>query len=139
MIRKAVITDFDAVYGLMKQLSHSEFTMEQFERCYIYNINKGKVLVYERDNTVCGCAVFDIHFRLHFSCKSLEIVNLIVDENNRGCGVGKELLKFMEHISFDNDCICIEVASDKQRDAAHRFYEQEGFVCSHYKLRKELA
>jgi len=139
VIRPAKKKDIKAVYGLIRQLSSYGFSKEQFEDCYMYNIGKECVLVYEKDSCIFGCAVFDIHYKLHFSCKSLEIVNLIVDENNRGCGIGKELLKVLEHISLNNDCICIEVATDKQRDAAHRFYKKEGFVCSHYKLRKELA
>ena len=140
MIRKAEKSDLDAIYGLMKQLSRHEFTQRQFEDCYTHNIEKGCVLVYEKDNRIiCGCAVFAIHYPLHFSCKTAEIVNLIVDENSRGGGIGKELLAAIEQIALDNGCICIEVASGKHREAAHRFYEREGFVCGHIKLRKELA
>jgi len=140
MIRKAGSADLDAVYGLMKQLSRHEFTQKQFEDCYNHNIEKGCVLVYEKDNrTVCGCAVFAIHYPLHYSRKTAEIVNLIVDENSRGGGIGKELLEAIEQIASGNGCVCIEVASGKHREAAHRFYEREGFVCDHYKLKKKLA
>ena len=138
VIRLAKKSDIEAVYGLIRQLSRHKFIKEQFEDCYIYNIGRGNVLVYEKDNSVCGCAVYAIHYHLHFSRKTAEIVNLIVDENSRGNGIGKELLNAIEKIAFDNRCVCIEVASGKHREAAHRFYEREGFVCGHYKLKKEL-
>jgi len=140
MIRKAEKSDLDAVYGLMKQLSRHEFTKELFEDCCSYNIEKGSVLVYEKDSrTVCACAVYAIHYPLHFSRKTAEIVNLVVDKNSRGSGIGAELLAAIEQIAIDNGCICIEVASSKHREAAHRFYEREGFMSTHYKLTKGLA
>jgi PhnO protein len=139
MIRPAVKQDLNVVYNLIRQLSSHEFTMEQFNDCYLHNIEKGCVLVYEKDSIICGCLAFDIHYSLHFSRKTAEIVNLIVDEDTRGHGIGKELLEAVEQIASDNGCVCIEVASGKQREAAHRFYEREGFECNHYKLRKELA
>ena len=139
MIRQAVKNDTDAVYGLIRQLSNHNFTKEQFNDCYLYNIKKGCVLVYEKDNIISGCLTFNIHYFLHFSRKTAEIVNLVVDENARSNGIGKDLLTEFEKIALANGCVCIEVASGKHREAAHRFYEREGFVCNHYKLRKELA
>ena len=139
MIRAATKVDLDNVYGLMRQLSRHEFTKEQFGDCYFYSIEKGRVLVYEKDHhNICGCLVFSIHYHLHFSRKSAEIVNLVVDESIRGQGIGRELLTYFERIALDNGCVCIEVDSGKQREAAHRFYEREGFVCDHYKLTKGL-
>ena len=139
MIRAAIKDDLDAVYGLIKQLSRHEFTKEQFCDCYKYNLERGCVLVYEKDNrNICGCVVFNIHYSLHFSRKTAEIVNLVVDESFRNCGIGKKLLTHVEQIVIENGCVCIEVDSGKHREAAHRFYEREGFVCDHYKLTKEL-
>ena len=139
VIRPAKKSDIDAVYGLIRQLSSYGFSKEQFEDCYMHNIGKECVLVYEKDSCIYGCAVFAIHYHLHFSLKTAEVINLIVDKNVRGSGIGKELLDTLEQIALDNDCVCIEVASYKHREAARRFYEREGFLCSHYKLRKELA
>jgi len=138
MIRIATKNDSDAVYRLMKQLSSHEFTKKQFDDCYLHNIEKGQVLVYEKDDVICGCIVYDIHYYLHFSRKSAEIVNLVIDENYRGRGIGKELLAFFERIAIDMSCICLEVDSGKHREAAHRFYYREGFVCNHIKFVKEL-
>jgi len=137
-IRTAIKDDLTAVYGLMKQLSHHDFTREQFEDCFLYNLERRRVLVYEKDSYICGCIIFNIHYHLHFSRKSAEIVNLVVDKNARRRGIGKELLAYIERIAIENDCVCVEVASGKRREDAHRFYEREGYVCDHYKLTKEL-
>ena len=139
MTRAASKDDLDAVYGLMKQLSRHEFTKEQFIDCYLYNLERGRVLVYEKDGgIVCGCIVFNIHYPLHFSRKTAEIVCLIVDKSVRSSGIGKELLVSFEQIAIDNGCVCIELGSGKHREDAHRFYEREGYASTHYKLTKEL-
>jgi len=139
MIRKAIKSDLDAVYRLMRQLSNRDFTRKQFDDCYIYHLESGRILVYEKDYSIIGCLTFDIHYPLHFSRKTAEIVNIVVDENVRSGGIGRDLLAEFEKIALDYGCVCIEVDSGKHREAAHRFYEREGFVCNHYKLRKELA
>jgi len=138
MIRTAKREDISAVYGLIKQLSRHNFTNEQFYDCYLYNLERGCVIVYEKNNNIYGCIVFNIHYHLHYSRKTAEIVNLVVDENARNSGIGKELLKAFEKIAIENGCVCIEVDSGKYREAAHRFYKREGFICNHYKLTKGL-
>jgi len=75
---------------------------------------------------------------LHFSHKSAEIINLIVDGKVRNCGTGRELLAYFENIAIDNSCVCIEVNSGKWREGAHRLYMREGFECDHYKFTKGL-
>ena len=137
-IRAAAINDIEGIYLLIRQLSRHDFTKEEFNECYSYNLERGRILVYERDGITCGCIVFIIHYHMHFSHKTMEIVNLVVDENVRGCGIGKELLAYVEKISIDAGCVRVEVDSGKQREAAHRFYYREGFTCSHYKLTKDM-
>ena len=138
MIRAAVKDDLEAVYGLMLQLSWHDFTKEQFESCYFYNLENNHIIVHEQDKHVCGCGVLSVSYHLHFSRKTAEIVNLVVDVNARGCGIGKELLAALEQIAADNDCACIKLDSAKHRSDAHRFYAREGFACNHYKFTKEL-
>ena len=138
MIRDAKNDDMESVLELMKQLSNHEFTKTQFMDCYSYNLNRGCVLVYEENNIVSGCLVFNIHYRMHYSRKTAEIVNFIVDKNARNQGIGKQMLTELEKIAAQNECVIIEVASGKKRESAHRFYYREGFICDHYKFTKEL-
>jgi len=138
MIRAATKKDLESVYALMRQLSRHGFTKEQFCDCYEYNLEKRRVLVYENESFICGCIVFIIHYHLHFSRKTAEIVDLVVDKNVRSQGIGRILLESVEQIAIGNGCVCIEVDSNKQREDAHRFYEREGFANTHCKLTKGL-
>ena len=137
-IRPATKDDLDSVYRLIRQLSTHTFSKEQFEDCYLFHLGERSMLVYEKDHFICGCLAYDIHYPMHLSRKSAEIVNLIVDETYRGQGVGKELLNYFEQIAAENGCVCIEVDSNKKRKNAHRFYIREGFAFNHYKFTKEL-
>ena len=139
MIRGAECRDLDSVYRLMRQLSSHSFTKGQFEDCYFFNLEKGRILVYEDENVICGCIVYTIHYPMHFSRKTVEIVNLIVDENCRNNGVGKDLLAALEQIAIDNCCVRLEVDTNKIREGAQRFYSREGFESTHIKLTKELS
>jgi len=138
MIRTATRADVDAVQGLIRQLSRHDFTEEQFEACYLHNLENNHILVYEKNKRVVGCGVLAIQYPLHFSQRSSELVNLIVDENARGGGIGKKLLAALEQIAVSHKCVCVEADSGKQREDAHRFYNREGFVCNHYKFTKGL-
>lgn len=138
MIRPAGKDDMEAVYRLIRQLSSHTFTKDQFIDCFIYNLENGCILVYEKDHFIRGCAAYSIHYLLHFSRKTAEIVNLVVDESCRGQCIGKELLYAIEQIAIEKGCVCIEVDSGKHRKDAHRFYEQEGFNSDHYKFTKGL-
>ena len=138
IIRTATKDDVDAVYGLIRQLSRHYFTKEQFESCYFHNLENNHILVYEENRCIYGCGILSIYYHLHFSRKSAEIVNLVVDANFRCRGIGKKLLASLEQIAASHGCACVKLDSDKQREDAHRFYYREGFVNGHYKFTKEL-
>ena len=138
MIRPAKWRDMEAIRGLMRQLSRHEFTDEMFKACYLHNLKHKHILVYEEADCVRGCGILAIHYMMHYSRKSAEIVNLIVDESARGRGIGKALLDEFERIAIENGCVSIEADSGKHRVDAHRFYYREGFVCEHYKFTKGL-
>ncbi len=56
-------------------------------------------------------------------------MTLIVDENFRGRKIGKDLMLYVEKYAKQNDCIWIDLTSNKKREAAGalRFYESIGF------------
>jgi len=138
MIRTAMKNDLEGVYALMRQLSRHDFTNEQFEDCYLYNLENNHILVYEQDKKIYGCGILSIYYPLDYSRKVAEIVELIVDEDVRSRGIGKKLLKFLEQIAINNECVCLSLDSGKPRADAHRFYKREGFINTHYKFTKGL-
>jgi GNAT superfamily N-acetyltransferase len=59
-----------------------------------------------------------------------------VDEEFRGDGLGTAMVEWAIGVARSQGCAVVQLASDKSRQAAHRFYERLGFVASHegYKL-----
>lgn len=56
------------------------------------------------------------------------ILGLIVDEEYRGCGVGRRLVECGERWGKERGCDRILVRSNILRPAAHRFYEHLGYA-----------
>jgi len=139
MIRMATKGDLESLFSLMRQLSRHNFTKEQFELCYFHNLAHNFILVYEHNEHLCGCGVLSLNYHLHFSQKTAEVLDLIVDEKSRSQGIGKKLLAALEQIAIDHRCVCLEIDSGIQREEAHRFYIREGLRQTHLKFTKMLG
>ncbi|MFJ9926807.1 MULTISPECIES: GNAT family N-acetyltransferase [Streptomyces] len=65
----------------------------------------------------------------------IEAVRIHADE--RGSGLGTELIQWAIDTARRLDCRMVQLTSDKARTDAHRFYERLGFTASHegFKLR----
>ncbi|MEU6462398.1 GNAT family N-acetyltransferase [Streptomyces sp. NPDC046976] len=65
----------------------------------------------------------------------IEAVRIHADE--RGSGLGTELIQWAVDTARRLDCMMVQLTSDKKRPDAHRFYERLGFTASHegFKLR----
>lgn len=138
-IQYAKSEDADTVYSLIKMLGSDEFTHAEFLKAYSFNLTAAHCLVATMDDKIVGVGVLSIQYPLHHSKKIGEIVELVVDSEFRSNGVGKALIDEMTQIAMKNQCSGIEVASGQKRTLAHRFYEREGFVKTHYKLTKKLC
>ncbi len=64
----------------------------------------------------------------------IEGVRIHADE--RGSGLGTQLIEWAIGASRDQGCQLVQLTSDRTRTDAHRFYERLGFTASHtgYKL-----
>jgi GNAT superfamily N-acetyltransferase len=56
----------------------------------------------------------------------------------RGGGIGAALMRHVETRARDAGCGLIQLTSDRQRLAAHRFYERLGYAASHIGMKKAL-
>ena len=56
----------------------------------------------------------------------------------RSRGIGEALMKHVEQRAKAAGCGLIQLTTDRQRLAAHRFYERLGFVASHFGMKKNL-
>jgi GNAT superfamily N-acetyltransferase len=56
----------------------------------------------------------------------------------RGRGIGEALMRHVEQRAKAAGCGLIQLTTDRQRLAAHRFYERLGYVASHLGMKKKL-
>jgi len=138
IIRYATARDVKRVYPLINQLASDTFTYANFVISYRYNIKMNHCLVAEEDDKILGLGTLSVIYPMHHSKRIAEVLELIVDENNRGLGIGAKLLGMLTEIAIEKRCTEIELASNKKRKEAHKFYKREGFKSTHLKLTKKL-
>ncbi|MFJ9815970.1 GNAT family N-acetyltransferase [Streptomyces sp. NPDC101151] len=66
----------------------------------------------------------------------IEAVRIHADE--RGSGLGTQLIEWAVEESRRQDCQLVQLTSDSSRTDAHRFYERLGFTASHVGFKLQL-
>jgi len=56
----------------------------------------------------------------------------------RGRGIGEALMRHVEQRAREAGCGLVQLTTDRQRLAAHRFYARLGYVASHVGMKKKL-
>ena len=86
-------------------------------------------------------AVLNLRFeeQLHHAGKIAEIMELAVDGRYRNRGLGRELLERAIELAKELGCMQIELACNRLRRDAHRFYLRAGMQRYHYKFSLPLA
>lgn len=67
----------------------------------------------------------------------VEAVRVHTDE--RGRGLGAELMVWAEHEARRRGCSLVQLTSDATRESAHRFYERLGYRATHVGFKKQLG
>jgi GNAT superfamily N-acetyltransferase len=62
-----------------------------------------------------------------------------VGEAQRGLGLGREMMLWAIEESRRRGCALVQLTTDKQREAAHRFYARLGFAASHEGMKLALV
>lgn len=138
MVRFAVKKDIDVIYGFICGLENNALNKKKFEKNFYKNIKEKDFLVYVENEAVLGFCSLKIITPLHHENNVAEIEELFISENSRGKGIGKILLNKAEDIAKAKNCEIIELSSNQRRIDAHKFYQREGFLKTHYKLTKSL-
>lgn len=125
LCRKYQQDDLAKLQKLMMELGYSVDLPELSENIReIYN-KGGEIFIAENDGEVVGSICVLIDARLAEGVYA-EIVSLIVSENTRRQGIGKELAKEAEtwarkHVNK------IRVRANEVRSLAHAFYKSQGY------------
>lgn len=141
MICKAEKADVKRVYELICDMEQSTLPYGEFERIFLAQLEDEAYycLVCRREGELV--AVLNLRFeeQLHHAGKIAEIMELAVDGSHRNRGLGRELLERACALAKERRCMQIELACNRLRRDAHRFYLRQGMSCYHYKFSRSLT
>ena len=63
----------------------------------------------------------------HLGARSAVLEDVVVDQRLRGRGIGKQMMEFANRVCLDKGCYKMTFSSNRNREAAHRFYESLGY------------
>lgn len=111
-----------------------------FAQVFQHNLSDPDIayVVAEWDGKVVGIASCHVQSLLHHAARVGEVQEMYVDPALRSQGVGKKLLEELIRFAEGRGAVNLEVTSNQIRLDTHRFYEREGFRCTHYKLVRKL-
>ncbi len=140
MFRKASINDCKKVYDLICDLENKQLPYDRFYAIFQNQLSSRNYycLVCECDDNVIGVLNLRFEEQLHHSECIAEILEFSIDSSYRKQGIGKEMFSHACQIANDFGCTQIELASNRLRTGAHRFYLREGMHNFHYKFSKSL-
>ncbi len=98
-----------------------------------------QLLVLEADGRIVGSLVLIVVPNLSHQGRPYAIVeNVVVDEAERGGGLGEALMRHAIDEARRAGCYKLSLTSNRKRADAHRFYERLGFTASHEGYRIEF-
>ena len=125
-IRDAAASDADDIARLLDQLGYpsgSNAVQARLERLAIVG---DRVVVAELDGQVAGVAHLQVSPALERERPAARIGALVVDEGQRGRGVGRALVQAVEGEARRRGCQLLVVTTAEHRGDAHLFYERVG-------------
>ena len=127
-LRLAVVGDAPELARLFTQLEHPASASDLEARWGPWSAAGNSALVAARaDGTLAGVAVLHTMWVLHRAQPLGRITALVVDECERGTGVGRTLVEAAEAQFTGAGCGLLEITSNVALVKAHAFYERIGY------------
>lgn len=128
-IRHTTIADAAAINQLSAQLGYSiPLAQTEANITALADDRHNAILVAEGDGNVIGW--LQVCYKLYLETGPFcEIVGLVVDEQQRGKGIGKQLVAAAIDWTRQTNATVLKVRTNVKRAGAHRFYQREGFSC----------
>ncbi|MEY9091654.1 GNAT family N-acetyltransferase [Paenibacillus sp. RC84] len=141
IIREAEERDCLALSGLMSQLSGREVTgADMANRLeFVARSPFDSLYVYEQNSRVRAALGFRIRENLEEVSRYGEISVIVVDEEERGRGIGRILMNYAEQLAIRHECKGSWLVSGVKRDKAHSFYKESGYEVNGYRFVKHLT
>lgn len=132
-LRKAVTADLPAILSLYAQLGEDDGSVLDldeaariFSRMQIYPDYSIYVALLEQ-RTVGTFALLVMDNLGHLGTPSAVLEDVVVDTTLRGMGIGKRMMEYAHELCRQKGCYKMTFSSNRNREAAHRFYESIGF------------
>jgi len=139
--REAEKKDFNEIFPLLEQL-WPDLELNYSKLNIIYNIAIDSkiqfLIIAQTDNKIIGFCSLSIKNNLWQAGQIGHVDELIVDENYRGLGIGKNLIDEITIIAIKNKCKRIELDSAFHRKSAHEFYNKIGYDNRAYLFSRKL-
>jgi ribosomal protein S18 acetylase RimI-like enzyme len=142
-VREGIFADAFEVARLLALLGHDQPGGDTTARLAAFLAQGQRVLVASR--SPCNPAapllgVLTLHITpvLHRAGPIGRITALVVDDGERGGGIGRALVSAAEALFARSDCALVEVTSNKKRTDAHAFYERLGYTATSFRFAKAL-
>ncbi len=134
--RQASAGDCRAVWELICDMEQTELPYDAFSDVFERQRANPQFycLLADATGTVAGVLNMRIEGQLHHAGPVAEIMEFAVAGPWRRCGLGHELFAGACRIAKENGCPQLELACNKLRLDAHRFYRREGMHDHHYKF-----
>jgi predicted N-acetyltransferase YhbS len=100
---------------------------------------KQRQLVLEDGGRIVGLTTLIIVPNLsHQGRPWAQVENVVVDSEQRGSGLGEQLMRHAIDLAREAGCYKLVLTSNKGRADAHRFYSRAGFRATHEGFRHDL-
>lgn len=144
-IREAKACDLPELLKLYRQLNNSsmeDFTLEQAEILFLRIGNYPDYRIYlakHKDQVVGTFALLIMESLGHRGIPSAILEDVVVSEECRGAGVGRQMISFATSAAKRSGCSKLFFSSGLHRREAHQFYENLGFLQHGYSYHLNLS
>jgi N-acetylglutamate synthase-like GNAT family acetyltransferase len=138
-IRDARAGDAAAIVDLLGQLGYrAEAETVEARRARLLAAGD-RLVVAEREGRVVGLANLHVSPSLEYDAPTAKLGAVVVDEANRGAGIGRALVETMEAEARARGCAVFFLTTAERRADAHAFYERIGLERTGRRYAKTLA
>ena len=139
-IRRATVQDAETVYRFICRLEGENPTRKEFDGIYLKNLENPDCyyLIAEKNGTSAAFIGMQIQNVLHHTARIAEIIEMFVQPESRGQGIGELLYWHTKDIAQEKGCKFFEVSCNIVRSRALDFFSKMGFEKTHYKFSERL-
>ncbi len=141
LVRDCIQQDFTQIIPLLNQLwPNKELNRDRILAVFCRSICSpfDKLLCAEQDDKIVGFCALTLLNNFWQEGYIAYLSTMVVDEKDRGQGIGRMLIKKASEYAKSKGCASIELDSAFQRVEAHRFYENLGFKKRAYTFSLQL-